>query len=179
MDLQCDPVNGDFYIYRGELIVHEGHIYDLVWDADAPREDISPPAPDQPPTNPIDLPYDEDYQGNALLPPLVLIDEDAEYCDVLCEDAATLTGRVNCEDTCPPDVCADGFSPDPVLPTYIYETVEGDSETAEEAIQNAKDNVDALDPCGSDDIQEPLVACFVKPIASGRWKVGIAVCCED
>lgn len=177
VDIQCDESTGDLYIYRANLIFYDGTLYDVQWDAAAPRETWGAPDPSEPPTPPIELPYDEDYQGGQLLPDLVALEGDD--CDNLCTDAALLLGEDECEDECHPDVCADGFSPDPIMPTYVYETPVGESQTGEEAVSIAKANVIALDPCGTDNLQEPLVACFVKPIGEGRWKVGIAVCCED
>jgi hypothetical protein len=176
VDLQCDPVTGDFYIYRANLLFYDGVLYDVEWNASEPRETVGAPEPSEAPTAPNQLPYDEDYQGNQLLPDLVALA--GEPCDNLCADASFLLGEFDCVDECNADVCADGFEPDPVLPTYVYETPVGMAETGEEAVETAKENVLALSPCAGE-LQEPLAACFVKRIGESRWRVGIAVCCEE
>ena len=176
VDIQCNQDNGTLHVFRANLLFHDGILYDVQWDASSPRESGGPGVTSAP-TAPADLPYDEDYDGAPLLPELVSLS--GAFCDDLCVDAADLLGETACEETCPADVCATGYSPDPITPTYEYETPVGNTESGAQAVANAKAAAVAAASCAAVDLQTPLIACYVKLIAEARWKVGIALCCED
>ena len=181
-DVQCDPASGDLYIWRGEMLFHDGRLFKVRWNTGAPRaslaEDVTQPPKDPNPdgTNPLD--YNKDYQNLELITttglgfgPNCLGDPLGcpPYCDEVsaCAHAATELNITSCTPTCQ-DACPDGTT---FAGTFDYQTAPASHESSADAVTAAKAAYAVLHP----DSASPPV-CYIQQVAEAQWKVGLMTC---
>lgn len=110
-DIQCDPATGILHVYHAAMVIHDGTLAGLQWDIEPPRDAITAQTPELAPTNPLDLPINEDYQGNEIYPvdtfKPIAPDEPplGSTCDENCDQAFAnmLRPEETCEPLCPQD----------------------------------------------------------------------------
>jgi hypothetical protein len=109
VDIQCDPATGVLHVYHANLVVHDGILAAVQWDVEEPREIPGYGDPAVAPTNPLDIPINQDYQGSEIYDDTVFkATEDpllGEFCDENCAQAMANIFRPEeaCEPGCPQD----------------------------------------------------------------------------
>jgi len=163
VDIQCDSDDGTLYVYYANIIVHDGHIAKVQWDVDQPRA-VTNNEPYNPPTDPEELPYNQDYQSAVLYSPGELSPV-GDTCDDTCSTAMALVGTP-CTNICPD--CAD------VHPDY-----EDDEElTADGATK--KEAIEAVWESAVDLLPKPAVWCYAEQNTdTGVWTAHMMLCKES
>jgi len=150
VDVQCDAATGLMHFYYANLVIHDGHIADVQWNAPEPRQAVSPPPPTSPPTDPTTLPVNQDYQGTALFTSFVPLSGDCvANCDLAAADLA-ISGEL-CTPTCPADATICGVG------VLAYES-SASSATSANAVSQAFAAAAASAPVGCTPITS---LCFV------------------
>lgn len=179
-DIQCDTTTGDLYIYRGEMLFHDGRLFKVRWNTAAPRfdanEDVKLPPKDPNPVVPPDLThldYNKDYKNLELIATTGLGYQDPNvppfdvFCqnDYTCKKAAQELSIVGCTPLCQ-NACPDGTV---FAGTFPYTSPS--NQNSEQAVAAAKAAYAALNP-GS--MAAPV--CYILRLAEARWEIGLMTC---
>jgi hypothetical protein len=174
VDIQCDFDSGLLYVYRANIVVHDGIIAAVQWNVDEPRENpgSGDTDPTVPPLKPSDLTVNEDYQGKNIFTPILFdtpeTDLDGGKCDETCAQAATHMGfpSLACTPLCPTSTvfsCQSG---------YHTEEVVGTGASPEEAYD------DAIAKAGAGCIANYL--CFTTyDEGADEYNATVQFCCPD
>ena len=166
VDIQCDEETGLAYIYRANVVVHDGIIALVQWDADPPRSSLFDPT--EPPLDPLLLDVNYDYQGREIFDAAQFDNPVGELCEDNCIEAAANIGKMGCIPSCPTDgaVCNVGH-------TGVVSTGAGLTEMSAITSAFAASTIDVgLLGC----TPESTTLCYSVEVDAG-WEAAVKACC--